>query len=67
MKKISSPCNNECNLNHSYNFCTGCFRTGEEIFKWIYFSEETRKEIIDLLPKRKTHYLENLQIKKPNL
>ena len=44
-----------------------CFRTGEEIFKWIYFSEETRKEVIDLLPKRKTHYLENLQIKKPNL
>tara|TARA_B100000131_G_scaffold285380_1_gene294623 strand:+ start:661 stop:849 length:189 start_codon:yes stop_codon:yes gene_type:complete len=59
MKKISSPCINKCNFNHSYNLCTGCFRTGEEIFKWIYFSEETKKNISSIISKRKAHFLEN--------
>ncbi len=63
MTKISSPCTNKCNFNNAYNLCTGCFRTGQEIFKWIYFSEETRKEIISLTSKRKTLFTEKKSIK----
>jgi len=63
MTKISSPCTNKCNFNNTYNLCTGCFRTGQEIFKWIYFSEETRKEIISLTSKRKTLFTEKKSIK----
>ena len=63
MTKISSPCTNKCNFNNAYNLCTGCFRTGQEIFKWIYFSEETRKEIISLTSIRKTLFTEKKSIK----
>ena len=63
MTKISSPCTNKCNFNNAYNLCTGCYRTGQEIFKWIYFSEETRKEIISLTSKRKTLFTEKKSIK----
>lgn len=63
MTKISSPCTNKCNFNNAYNLCTGCFRTGQEIFKWIYFTEETRKEIISLTSKRKTLFTKKKSIK----
>ena len=53
MNKISSPCIKNCSYDSSYKFCVGCFRSGEEITNWIYFSEETRKKIIKLLPQRR--------------
>ena len=53
MNKISSPCVKNCNYDSSYRYCTGCFRSGEEITNWIYFSEETRKKIMKSLPERR--------------
>ena len=53
MKKISSPCVKNCNYDYSHTFCTGCFRSGEEISNWIYLSEEARLSIMKLLPTRK--------------
>ena len=53
MKKISSPCIKNCKYDYSFTFCTGCYRSGEEITNWVYLSEEKRLEIIRLLPTRK--------------
>ena len=45
-EKLQSPCNKQCIINPRTNYCMGCFRTIDEIIKWINFSDEERKEIM---------------------
>ncbi|MCH2672862.1 MAG: DUF1289 domain-containing protein [Dehalococcoidia bacterium] len=59
MKDISSPCIKHCTYDYSNSFCTGCLRSKEEISKWIYLSEESRLEIMKLIPTRRNR-LDNL-------
>jgi len=49
---ILSPCIGICRLDDT-GYCEGCFRTGNEIARWIAMSNEERHYIMDeLLPKR---------------
>ncbi len=59
---MKTPCVNICELDKEKNICKGCFRTVDEITKWIFFEDEERDEIIGSLEKRKRKYL----IKKSN-
>ncbi len=54
---IKTPCNNICELDKEKDLCKGCFRTSEEITKWIFFEDHEREEIINSLEKRKKEYL----------
>ena len=53
VQRITTFCVKNCNYDSSYRYCTGCFRSGEEITNWIYFSEENRKKIMKSLPERR--------------
>lgn len=50
-KKIQSPCNRNCKLIDG--FCTGCYRSYEEIVNWLKFSDEKRAEIMGGLANKK--------------
>ncbi|MEC7921022.1 MAG: DUF1289 domain-containing protein [Chloroflexota bacterium] len=52
-EKIVSPCINICEYDQSNSYCTGCFRTPNEIAKWFYMTAENRSKIIESIPSRK--------------
>jgi hypothetical protein len=50
---ISTPCKNICKFDKTDTYCIGCYRTINEIAKWMLLTEEDRKNIIMVLPERK--------------
>lgn len=40
-------------MDETSGLCQGCFRTIDEIIRWIDMSDEEKKEVIDELKKRK--------------
>jgi predicted Fe-S protein YdhL (DUF1289 family) len=50
--KVLSPCIKVCKLNIK-GYCVGCFRKIDEITHWSAMTEEDRKVIMEVLPKRK--------------
>lgn len=46
MMNFDSPCMSICELNKAGTHCLGCKRTDQEIFSWMTFSEEKRKQLI---------------------
>lgn len=55
---IESPCINICSVGDS-GHCLGCFRTPDEIARWLSFTDEERRTIIDALPKRAAQLFED--------
>jgi len=51
--RIASPCISVCRLDPFADFCTGCFRTLDEIGKWPDYSDEERRMIMDSLRERR--------------
>jgi hypothetical protein len=49
---IPSPCKGICQ-NGANGLCQGCFRTREERFNWLHFSDEDKRHIIRLCKARK--------------
>lgn len=49
---IQSPCVKICVLDPVSGLCLGCGRTGEEIGRWIGFSDQERTEITAVLQDR---------------
>jgi hypothetical protein len=49
---IPSPCKGIC-TNGSNGFCQGCYRTRDERFNWLHFSDEQKRQIIRLCKARK--------------
>ncbi len=47
-----SPCIHVCSVDPARRACTGCGRTLAEIGGWTRFTDEQRREIMDLLPGR---------------
>ena len=43
---IKSPCIGVCEFDSKKGICNGCKRNEFEIFNWMYFSEEQKKEIL---------------------
>ena len=48
-----SPCNGECIIDLETGFCQGCFRTDQEIARWLKHSAEERKEVNRKIEERK--------------
>jgi uncharacterized protein len=51
--EISSPCTNKCSIDHETNLCVGCYRTMEEIIRWLEFTLKEKEEILDKIRIRK--------------
>lgn len=50
---ISSPCIGDCKMNEQ-NYCQGCFRTRDEITRWLSITEQQRLTIIAICAKRQS-------------
>jgi len=53
METIESPCISVCQMNPTSQFCSGCWRTTEEIENWVTYAKEERLEIIKQLHSRR--------------
>ncbi len=53
MCETKSPCIGLCLLSDDRKFCVGCYRTREEIVKWVKYSDKERSNIIGRLATRK--------------
>jgi len=52
-RHIESPCISVCQLNEETGYCTGCWRTREEIAAWSKASSESRLQILEKLHERR--------------
>lgn len=43
---LLTPCVGLCALDRSRTRCTGCYRTLEEITRWMSYSEATKRSVI---------------------
>ena len=50
---INSPCINVCVINPETGFCQGCYRTVDEISKWMALPAADRVTIIRELDRRR--------------
>jgi predicted Fe-S protein YdhL (DUF1289 family) len=53
---IPSPCKGVC-LNGTNGFCQGCFRSRDERFEWMQFSDEQKRYVIRLCKSRKHRWM----------
>ena len=44
--RLMSPCIGVCIIDNEKLYCKGCFRTMEEISKWINYTDEERINIL---------------------
>lgn len=49
---IESPCVKICVTDPTTGYCQGCFRTTEEISKWIDYNDNERQAVLEELKKR---------------
>ena len=47
----NSPCIGVCAMGED-GYCLGCFRTLDEITRWLSLSEGERRRIVEALPER---------------
>ena len=49
---VLSPCTGVCTLGQE-GYCLGCYRTGDEIARWLQMSDRERLQLIEeVLPAR---------------
>lgn len=54
-----SPCSKQCIINPKTSYCMGCYRTINEITKWINLTDDEKKEIMKKIEKRKRDIIKN--------
>lgn len=54
LKKLKNPCVGVCKIDRSTGWCQGCWRTKAEIRQWKDLSGKARRELLDLLTKRRS-------------
>ncbi|UWP90014.1 DUF1289 domain-containing protein [Aliiroseovarius crassostreae] len=52
--EVDSPCVKICVVHRDAGLCTGCLRTLDEIASWSSLPAETRREIMKILPERRS-------------
>lgn len=52
--EIESPCIKICVIHPEARLCTGCLRSIDEITAWSRMTPETRAQIMDELPARRS-------------
>jgi predicted Fe-S protein YdhL (DUF1289 family) len=55
-----SPCINICNMDTATGWCSGCFRTIDEIMAWRDTSNSEKHAVLTVLPAREIQYWEHL-------
>jgi predicted Fe-S protein YdhL (DUF1289 family) len=50
---VHSPCVSICTLDATGDYCTGCFRTLDEIGQWARLSVDQKRAVIACLPARR--------------
>lgn len=53
---LNSPCDGNCKLDYKTKICMGCYRTMDEILKWISLTDEQKQNINQLAEQRKIEY-----------
>ncbi len=51
---IASPCINVCKMDAARTYCTGCYRTLDEITAWSRSDDATRQRILAAVAERRT-------------
>lgn len=51
-----SPCIQVCQINAQTGFCAGCFRTQEEVARWLRYSDAEREAVLQNLGKRRADF-----------
>lgn len=51
---IASPCINVCKMDTTREYCTGCYRTLDEITCWSRTDDATRLRILAAVAERRT-------------
>lgn len=51
-KKIKSPCQLICTYDEE-NICVGCYRSAKEVENWDSFSNDEKKQVLELIAKRR--------------
>lgn len=50
--KVKSPCNDVCQLERRSGYCLGCGRTGDEIMRWLRYTDAERDTVMAALSAR---------------
>jgi uncharacterized protein len=50
---VVSPCVSICTLDATGDYCTGCYRTLDEIGNWARYSPDEKRAVIAALPMRR--------------
>jgi predicted Fe-S protein YdhL (DUF1289 family) len=53
---VPSPCISVCSLDEDTGFCRGCYRTGEEVEKWLRYTDAEKRAVLDALEARRQQY-----------
>ena len=53
MTSVPSPCNSICTIDAMSGVCIGCYRTLDEIARWMQLSDAQKREVVRLLPSRR--------------
>jgi uncharacterized protein len=53
---VASPCTSVCIIDQVTGLCGGCFRTLEEISRWIDFSATEKRAVIAALDARRSNF-----------
>lgn len=51
---VTSPCIAVCVIDSESGFCKGCFRTMEEIGRWMLVDNDGRREIVEASEARRS-------------
>lgn len=50
---VPSPCTNICRMNPATGWCSGCWRTLDEIAAWSTMADDAKRLVWSLLPARR--------------
>lgn len=45
MQNVASPCVSVCALDEN-DICVGCYRSAEEITRWMAYSDEEKRQVL---------------------
>lgn len=50
---VESPCVRECVIDQQTGYCSGCWRTLDEISFWVNYTPEQKLRILQVLQERR--------------
>lgn len=54
MTDENSPCTHVCLMDYTAGHCIGCYRTLDEITRWVTYSVEQKRAVLAAVEKRRT-------------